>query len=85
MTKENTKPANQPVYRLGFAPYDGTDKTGQPKLGYPIEIGGAFQRTQSDKGLVAKFNIVPENMLNGGVLLLLPPREQKSENAELAL
>lgn len=82
-TDQQTLSASQPVYRLGFAPYDGTDRNGQKKLGYPIEIGAAFQRHEADKGLVAKFRIIPANMTDG-VLLLLPPKPA-AQNGELDL
>ncbi|RFB06219.1 hypothetical protein [Parvularcula marina] len=80
-TDQHIQQPSQPVYRLGFAPYDGTDRNGQRKLGYPIEIGAAFQRHEADKGLVAKFRIIPANMTDG-VLLLLPPKPA-AQNGEL--
>lgn len=70
-----------PAYRLGFAPRTGRDDNGQSILGYPIEIGAVFHRKDRDKGLVAKFAIVPEG-LKDGALFLMPVR-QESDLAEL--
>ncbi|MEO1243781.1 MAG: hypothetical protein AAFX54_17875 [Pseudomonadota bacterium] len=75
MTKETTHTSKKPAYRLGFAPRTGTDNNGQPTLGYPIEIGAVFERREVEKGLIAKFQIVPTD-LKDGVLFLMPLRSE---------
>ncbi|NHK29626.1 hypothetical protein FF098_017090 [Parvularcula flava] len=78
----DTQPKSKPVYRIGFAPYDGVDNNGQRKLGYPIELGSCWQRAQAERGLVAKFRMIPD--LRDGVLLLLPVNEDdRPANTEL--
>lgn len=72
-TQSNT---SAPAYRLGFAPFTGLDHNGQQTLGYPVEIGAAFHRKEREKGLVAKFAIVPEGLKNGGVLFLMPVHQE---------
>lgn len=66
-----TTKSAQPAWRLGFAPRTGTDRNGQPTLGYPVEIGAVFPRRDADKGYVAKFAMIPAD-LKDGVLLLMP-------------
>lgn len=67
-----------PAYRLGFAPFTGSDRNGQPKIGYPVEIGAAFHRKDREKGLVAKFTFLPADF-TAGVLFLMPIREEQSD------
>lgn len=66
-----TTKSAQPAWRLGFAPRTGTDRNGNPTLGYPIEIGAVFPRRDAGKGYVAKFAMIPAD-LKDGVLLLMP-------------
>ena len=67
-----TQPTSKkPVFRLGFAPRVGIDNNGQPTLGYPLEIGAVFNRHEIEKGMIAKFQIVPTD-LKDGVLFLMP-------------
>jgi hypothetical protein len=68
----------QPAWRLGFAPRTGTDRNGQPILGYPIEVGAVFARREAEKGFVAKFAIIPAD-LKDGVLLLMPVTTNRRE------
>ncbi len=75
MTDTIQSQGNKPAYRLGFAPRTGTDRNGQPTLGYPIEIGAVFNRKDADKGLIAKFALIPSDMRDG-VLLLMPLRDE---------
>ncbi len=75
MTIKSASTANRPAFRLGFAPRTGTDKNGQATLGYPVEIGACFHRADPDKGLIAKFTIIPADFRDG-VLLLLPVRHE---------
>ena len=76
MTSNNTSQnGNKPVWRLAFAPHTGTDGNGQPTIGYPVEIGAVFARRDAEKGLIAKFRIIPAD-LKDGVLLLTPVRSQ---------
>lgn len=76
MSPETQNTSKRPAYRLGFAPRTGTDNNGQPTLGYPIEIGAVFARRDAEKGLVAKFQIVPTDLKSGGVLLLMPVKSE---------
>ncbi len=73
-----TTKSAQPAWRLGFAPRTGTDRNGQPTLGYPIEIGAVFPRRDADKGYVAKFAMIPAD-LKDGVLLLMPVTTTRRE------
>lgn len=72
-----SKPA-RPAWRLGFAPRTGTDRNGQPVLGYPIEVGAVFARREAEKGFVAKFAMIPAD-LKDGVLLLMPMMSNRRE------
>lgn len=76
MTDTLKSHASKPLYRLGFAPRSGTDRNGQPTIGYPIEIGAVFPRKDADKGLIAKFALIPAD-LKDGVLLLMPVRPEQ--------
>ena len=73
MTTKSKSRSNLPLYRLGFAPRTGVAANGQPTLGYPVEIGAVFARKDADKGLIAKFSIIPAD-LKDGVMLLMPVR-----------
>ncbi len=73
MTTKPKSRANLPLYRLGFAPRTGVAANGQPTLGYPVEIGAVFSRKDAEKGLIAKFSIIPAD-LKDGVMLLMPVR-----------
>lgn len=75
MTKQTAHESKKPAYRLGFAPRTGTDNNGQPTIGYPVEIGAVFPRREAEKGMIAKFNIVPTD-LKDGVLFLMPIKEK---------
>lgn len=67
--------SKKPAYRLGFAPRTGSDNNGQPTIGYPIEIGAVFNRLDAEKGMIAKFQIVPTD-LKDGVLFLMPIKSE---------
>jgi len=67
-----------PAYRLLFSAKTGTDRTGQPTLSYPVEIGAAFHRREATKGLIAKFTIIPTE-LSEGVLFLAPVESRSHE------
>jgi hypothetical protein len=73
MTTKPKPRTNLPLYRLGFAPRTGVAANGQPTLGYPVEIGAVFSRKDAEKGLIAKFSIIPAD-LKDGVMLLMPVR-----------
>lgn len=75
MTTNSKSNGNKPVYRLGFAPRTGIDRNNQPTLGYPVEIGAVFARKDAEKGLIAKFQIVPQD-LKDGVILLMPVKAE---------
>ncbi|MEM8772993.1 MAG: hypothetical protein AAGD92_15200 [Pseudomonadota bacterium] len=75
MSNQTAQSSKKPTYRLGFAPRTGTDNSGQPTLGYPIEIGAVFERRDAEKGMIAKFQIVPTD-LKDGVLFLMPVRSE---------
>ncbi len=79
-TKPKSRP-NLPLYRLGFAPRTGIAANGQPTLGYPVEIGAVFARKDAEKGLIAKFSIIPAD-LKDGVMLLMPIRTKSDLLAE---
>ena len=76
MTTQTSTASKKPAYRLGFAPRTGTDNNGQPTIGYPIEIGAVFNRLDAEKGMIAKFQIVPTD-LKDGVLFLLPIKAEQ--------
>lgn len=75
MSNETQTTSKKPAYRLGFAPRTGSDNNGQPTIGYPIEIGAVFNRLDAEKGLIAKFQIVPTD-LKDGVLFLMPIKSE---------
>ena len=71
-----------PVYRLCFSAKNGTDRNGQPTLAYPVEIGAVFERRERDKGLIAKFSIIPTE-LKDGVLFLMPADAERRAETDL--
>ncbi|WP_143742952.1 hypothetical protein [Maricaulis sp. W15] len=71
-----------PVYRLCFSAKNGTDRNGQPTLAYPVEIGAVFERRERDKGLIAKFTIIPTE-LKDGVLFLMPADTDRRQESDL--
>lgn len=75
MTTKSKSRSNLPLYRLGFAPRTGVAANGQPTLGYPIDIGAVFARKDAEKGLIAKFQIVPQD-IKDGVILLMPVKAE---------
>ncbi len=75
MSNPSQSTSKKPAYRLGFAPRTGTDQNGQPTIGYPVEIGAVFPRKEADKGLIAKFAIIPTD-LKDGVLFLMPVKSE---------
>jgi len=75
MSNETQNTSKKPAFRLGFAPRTGTDTNGQPTIGYPIEIGAVFNRLDAEKGMIAKFQIVPTD-LKDGVLFLMPLKSE---------
>lgn len=78
MTIPSSQERSRPAYRLLFSVQTGTDKNGQPTLSYPIEIGAAFHRREAEKGLIAKFRILPTE-LKEGVLFLAPVNADRSQ------
>lgn len=82
MTTKPKPRSNLPLYRLGFAPRTGVAANGQPTLGYPVEIGAVFSRKDAEKGLIAKFSIIPAD-LKDGVMLLMPVRIKPELNANV--
>jgi|GEM_PF-5881856 len=78
MSNETQNTSKKPAYRLGFAPRTGTDNNGHSVLGYPIEIGAVFNRLDAEKGMIAKFQIVPTD-LKDGVLFLMPLKQDQAE------
>ncbi len=83
MTNQSqSKPKARPIYRLCYSAKNGVDGNGQAILEYPVEIGGAFARRETEKGLVARFKIIPENMRDG-VLFLIPAENDRRDEPDL--
>lgn len=70
-TNSQSQAKARPIYRLCFSAKNGTNANGQANLGYPVEIGAAFERKDATKGLIAKFHIIPMD-IKDGVLFLIP-------------
>lgn len=79
---QTTTKKSPPVYRLCFSAKNGTDRNGQQTLAYPVEIGAVFERRERDKGLIAKFSIIPTE-LKDGVLFLMPAETDRREENDL--
>lgn len=69
MTTKSKASANKPVFRLAFASRNGTD------LNYPVEVGAVFARKEAEKGLVARWTVIPAD-LKDGVLFLFPVKDE---------
>ena len=80
--KQTQQKKAAPAYRLLFSAKTGTDRTGQPNLSYPVEIGAAFHRREATKGLIAKFTIIPTE-LSEGVLFLAPVEDRTGDQPNL--
>ena len=79
-TQQHTKP--QPLFRVSFSRFTGTDEQGNDIVGRPKEIGAVWARKNGKSGGILEFDIIPIELTQRQGVMFMVPVEERSEEAE---